>query len=57
MKFWITCPRCKRKFGVDAVIVWKYLERILGQHPKPYLEAVGEIAEELEKKESKGEPT
>ena len=56
MKFWITCPRCKHKFGVDVGVVFKYLERILGQHPKPYLEAVAEIAESIEREEKKGEP-
>ena len=56
MKFWITCPKCKRTFGVGVGVVFKYLERILGQHPKPYLEAVEEIAESIEREEKKGEP-
>lgn len=34
MKFWVTCPHCKRKFGVDAMVVAKYLDRLFDQMAK-----------------------
>ena len=30
-KFWITCPKCKHKFGVEPELIFKYLDRLLGQ--------------------------
>lgn len=29
MRFWLTCPGCRRKFGVPPVIVLKYVDRLL----------------------------
>ena len=31
MKFWITCPKCKQKFGVKPEIVMKYMDRLFGE--------------------------
>jgi len=31
MKFWITCPKCKQKFGVKPEIVIKYMDRLFGE--------------------------
>lgn len=57
MKFWITCPKCKQKFGVSPAMVMKYFERILGEH-KNELEGIKEVLESAqaqltEKKEKK----
>lgn len=30
MKFWLTCPFCKKKFGVYPDIVIKYVDRLFG---------------------------
>ena len=30
MKFWLTCPFCKKKFGVYPDIVIKYMDRLFG---------------------------
>jgi len=48
MKFWITCPRCKRKFGVDAKVDLNYIDRLLGQFEERF--------KEMEKDLKKGEP-
>lgn len=44
MKFWVTCPKCKQKFGVEPKVVMKYLERVIDQH-KHDLGAIEEILE------------
>jgi len=31
MKFWLTCPYCKRKFGVPPEVVMKYADRLFAQ--------------------------
>ncbi len=28
-KFWVTCPSCSEKFGVNASTVFKYVNRIV----------------------------
>ena len=28
-KFWVTCPDCKRKFGVNPGVVLKYMNRLI----------------------------
>jgi len=33
-KFWVTCPDCKRKFGISAQIVAKYFDRIFTELEK-----------------------
>jgi len=41
MKFWITCPSCKRKFGIDKAVVLKYLKRVerpAGEQSEPQTE-------------------
>jgi hypothetical protein len=30
-KFWVTCPQCRKAFGVEPRFVMKYLERIISQ--------------------------
>jgi len=48
MKFWITCPQCKKTFGVDAAVVFKYIDRLLGQFEQRF--------KKIEKDVKKGEP-
>jgi len=44
LKFWITCPDCKKKFGVEPKLVMKYIGRVIDQHKRK----VGTIEEVLE---------
>ena len=30
-KFWVTCPSCKHKFGVNATTVFKYVDRVVAE--------------------------
>lgn len=30
-KFWLTCPYCKKKFGVAPLVVLKYVDRLFSQ--------------------------
>jgi len=39
MKFWVTCPKCKHKFGVSQTVSVKYLERVLDQYEE-YFKAI-----------------
>ena len=48
MKFWITCPQCKKTFGVDAAVVFKYIDRLLGQFEERF--------KKIGKDVNKGEP-
>jgi len=48
MKFWITCPKCKKTFGVDSAVVFKYIDRVLGQFDQRF--------KKIEKDVKKGEP-
>lgn len=29
LKFWVTCPYCRKKFGTSPELVFKYLDRIM----------------------------
>jgi len=42
MRFWITCPDCKRKFGVGPKIVMKYIGRIIDTH-KHRIDGIEEV--------------
>lgn len=52
LKFWVTCPDCKRKFGVDPFIVLKYVDRLFNELG----DRIKERGEQLEKarKEKEG---
>jgi len=54
MKFWTTCPECKRKFGVELEIVLKYIDRIFGELDKEF-KKIGEDLGKSEKEAKKRE--
>lgn len=43
LKFWITCPDCKRPFGVEPRAILQYLNRVLdaqmGERAEPSVRA------------------
>lgn len=34
LKFWVTCPYCRKKFGTSPELVFKYLDRIMPEIEK-----------------------
>ena len=48
LNFFLTCPSCKRKFGVKPEVVFKYLDRLLEETKKQLNEEV----EKVRKRES-----
>lgn len=44
MKFWITCPKCKHKFGIEPRIIMKYLERVMDKTGKK-IDALADLLE------------
>ncbi len=34
LKFWVTCPYCRKKFGTSPELVFKYLDRIMPEMEK-----------------------
>jgi len=34
LKFWVTCPWCRKKFGTSPELVFKYLDRIMPEMEK-----------------------
>jgi len=50
LNFFLTCPSCKRKFGVRPEVVFKYLDRLLEETKKQ----LNEEKEKVRKRESQG---
>ena len=50
MKFWLTCPFCKKKFGVYPDIVVKYVDRLIGSLGEDIRKKYDEKAKEQEEK-------
>jgi len=42
-KFWITCPHCKQKFGIDPKIIIKYADRLINRLESKIQERAKEI--------------
>jgi len=36
LQFFVTCPSCKSKFGVNPEVVLKYLDRVLGEYAREF---------------------
>ncbi len=34
LNFWISCPKCKERFGIKAELVFKFLDRLLEELEK-----------------------
>ena len=45
LKFWITCPECGHKFGVDSDTVFKYVDRVLEDLTESFESAAEDFAE------------
>jgi len=50
MKFWLTCPFCQKKFGIDPYIVMKYIDRLFSSLGR-------EIKRKADEKMNKKEPS
>ena len=51
MKFWASCPHCKKKFGVEPKFIVKYLKRVIDNYKdrfKNMHEMLEEAQEEIE---------
>lgn len=44
MKFWIACPKCGQKFGVEPKLVMKYIGRVIDRH-KHDISGIEEVLE------------
>lgn len=45
LKFWVTCPKCSKKFGASPGTVFKYMNRLA----ENYVDEVEKRVEEYEK--------
>jgi len=59
MKFWASCPHCKKKFGVEPKFITMYLKRVIENYKGRFsklnemlVEAQNEIAVENKKRGS-----
>lgn len=50
-RFWVTCPSCKRKFGIRPQTVLKYVDRLFGELGKE-IESEGKERARKQEKES-----
>ena len=50
MKFWLTCPFCKKKFGIDYSIVMKYIDRLFSSLGEDIKKKAEEKIKEQERK-------
>jgi hypothetical protein len=48
MKFWASCPHCKKKFGVEPKFITMYLKRVIENY-KDRFKSVHEMLEGAQK--------
>ena len=56
MKFWASCPHCKKKFGVEPKFIIMYLKRVIDNYKdrfKSMHEMLEEAQEEIGKENKK----
>jgi len=49
-QFFVTCPDCKRKFGVSPEVVLKYLDRLLNEFEERIKQGMEKVKERAENK-------
>ncbi len=57
LKFWITCPDCKKPFGVEPRYILQYLNRVLDARMSEKPESAGENRTKPTPTAPGGEPT
>jgi hypothetical protein len=40
--FWVSCPDCKRKFGIEPKYIFKYIDRMI-DHEKHRIDGVEDL--------------
>jgi len=45
LNFFLTCPSCRRKFGVKPEVVFKYVDRLLDETKKQLNERMEKVRE------------
>lgn len=47
LRFWVTCPACKKSQGVEPRYVWQYLRRVIDSR-KHRLSAIEELLKDAQ---------